>query len=443
MIEVGASTSMGRPAYFHDLRITHTNNVDVNLSKDNVILIDSLKGKDLDTFLNELLQPYVDEYNDKQKRKDRKVDIPYTEWHKLNDNKGEMVYEFVMQYGEHNDLGKKYYEGTDEDRNKMRDEYIKVYTKWLDDWTKQHPNQKVLWSTIHFDENMGTPHMHLAVVPLSHNFKRGFKTQISMSKSLEDDGFKRLDSKKENFQLVRAFEKFREVQERDLKELGYDIKERKGGPHLEPEAYKEKMMEAEMKAAEIIKETVELKQEATEKLEKIISLESEMKELEEIQERTPIFDKSNVVVKDVKVGGMFSKETTKIVELDYDDYKTFSISIDSKNLNKKTHEKIEKGEKIMKKYADMMMSDKEKELLLKVDELENKLFAAEKTIKERDREIINQNRLIQKLNDFIDRTRELLHKYAPRLEQILWPNGDEDQKRNEHENNYDEFEFER
>ena len=206
---------------------------------------------------------------------------------------------------------------------------------------------------------------------------------------------------------------------------------------------KEKMMEAEMKAAEIIKETVELKQEATEKLEKIISLESEMKELEEIQERTPIFDKSNVVVKDVKVGGMFSKETTKIVELDYDDYKTFSISIDSKNLNKKTHEKIEKGEKIMKKYADMMMSDKEKELLLKVDELENKLFAAEKTIKERDREIINQNRLIQKLNDFIDRTRELLHKYAPRLEQILWPNGDEDQKRNEHENNYDEFEFER
>ena len=239
MEAIAASNSMGRPAYFHDMRLSFTNNITRELSRDNVVLVDELKGRSVDEYLDELLQPAIDEYNAKQKRSDRKINSSYTEWHRQDKRKGELVYELVMQYGDRDTIGQAYYHAEDPaSKQAMREEIEKVYRKWLKDWQEQHPGMKVLWAAIHFDEENGTPHIHLAVAPIAHDFKRGPAVQISMTKCLENDGFPRAGAK-EGFQLMRAFTKFRETQEQDLIELGYEIKEPTRGKHDEPEIFRE------------------------------------------------------------------------------------------------------------------------------------------------------------------------------------------------------------
>lgn len=253
-MKVSASCSMGREAYLHDVRLSHTDNVSMELSKDNVVLIDELQkipqrdeqGKRLsiqqriEHYINSKLDPFIEQYNQKQKRKDRKIkEEHYTDWHNNQGNKkGGYVYEFVMQYGEHNDLGKKYYEAnTMEEKQAMKDEFTKTYAKWLDDWKKAHPQMKILWATCHFDEKKGTPHCHFCVVPFGV-FKRGIAIQVSMSKCLENEGYERTDTKKDGFQLARVFQDFRNIQEADLIRLGYEIKERGASrPHLSKENY--------------------------------------------------------------------------------------------------------------------------------------------------------------------------------------------------------------
>lgn len=236
-LTVAASCSLGRPAYAHDVRLTYKDNVTYDLSKDNEILIDEIKGKDIDDYIDMIMKPSIDEYN-VGKKPCRQIKTSYTEWHRLNENKGEMIYEMVMQYGEHDDLGIKYYQGNDKEN--MRREFINVYSKWLKDWQTEHPNLKVLWAVIHFDEEQGTPHLHVAVCPISHDFKRGPKSQISMSKALESDGILRTDKKSDGYQLERAFNEFRKIQEKDLLQIGYKIKEHQHGvKHQEVEEYKQ------------------------------------------------------------------------------------------------------------------------------------------------------------------------------------------------------------
>lgn len=239
MEKIAASNSMGRPAYLHDLRKTISPNVNTDLSKDNVLLVDELQGRTVEEYLDELLQPAINEYNEKQKRADRKINMTYTEWHNQDKRKGDLVYELVMQYGDKDTIGKAYYEATDpKEKERLRNEIEGVYRKWLKDWQEQHPGMKVLWSNIHFDEEHGTPHLHLAVSPIARDFKRGPAVQVSMQKCLENDGFPR-SRKAEGYQLMRAFTKFREIQEADLRQLGYDIKEPTRGRHDEPEVFRQ------------------------------------------------------------------------------------------------------------------------------------------------------------------------------------------------------------
>ena len=254
MDKIAASNSMGRPAYFHDMRLSFTNNITRDLSKDNVVLVDELKGKSVDEYLDELLQPAIDEYNNKQKRADRKINSSYTEWHRQDKRKGDLVYELVMQYGDKDTIGQAYYQAKDpESKRSMREEIEQVYRKWLTDWKEQHPGMKVLWCTIHFDEENGTPHMHMAVSPIAHDFKRGPAVQVSMTKCLDNDGFPR-GKAKEGYQLMRAFSKFRETQERDLIALGYEVKEPTRGKHDEPEIFRE--MEAARSELEAVEDRI-------------------------------------------------------------------------------------------------------------------------------------------------------------------------------------------
>lgn len=397
-LRIAASTSMGRPAYWHDTRRTHTYNVNTDLIKDNVVLVDEIKGRNIDEYINEMMQPYIDEYNTKQKRKDRRIEMSYTDWHKLNDNKGEMVYEFVMQFGEHKDLGKMYYEEIDEEKkNELRKQFIDTYKKWKDDWQKQHPNQKILWAVIHFDENGGdlqkhvggTPHLHIAVTPISHEFKRGPKCQISMSKSLESDGFKRKDERKDGYQLERAFKKFREIQERDLIEMGYGIKPENGGKHLEPEAYRQIMEEADKKL-----------EQAEEKALKMVSFAEFTEKAKKAAEKI-IDEKDSTVIFDMYKEKKWGAEKFEAAIQRKDIYESKHARQNIGSAIEHIDMQTEKIKKFTERAIEMIKSDGRSEAEKEIKELRKELQEKNELIRKHEKTIEDLKYYIQQIAEFI------------------------------------------
>ncbi len=232
-MEVGVSFSVGHLAYAHDIRKTHTANVDTTLSNDNVVLIDRLQGRTIEEYTNEKMQPYIDAYNAKQKRSDRKINEPYCSYFNSISSKkrGQLAYEAVMQYGEHDNIGGQFYEG--KNREALKKEFTEVYAEELEAFQKMHPHLEVLWATIHFDEPEGTPHMHIGYQPIGEGYKQGLEKQISIGKALSLDGYDRLENrskaKDEGFQMQRMFRKVREHLKVNVFSLGYDLKEEEHG----------------------------------------------------------------------------------------------------------------------------------------------------------------------------------------------------------------------
>lgn len=353
---VGCSATVGKAAYDHDVRNSIAKNVNRELIGTNVVLVDEIgkykerwieqnkakpegerkavpsTSKLIYGYIDEKMQPYMDEWN-KGKKPCRRFKGTYTEWHKEqrktssgNNKKGDLIYEMVLQFGEGETIGKKYYDAVEAlktDRNnpillaeykKYRKEFIKVYTKWTHDIEKM--GLKVLWATIHFDEGKrivdgqeinGTPHLHLCVCPITDperiSFQRGPAAQVSMFKTLEAAGIHRKEKRAELtggkdinlYQLGRFFAKFREIQERDVEELGYTIKERsEHRPHLSQELFietkrAEKQLEnAEKKLEEneiIIQQQEQLVEKAHQEVEQAKELkETYTQEAEEAQE---------------------------------------------------------------------------------------------------------------------------------------------------------------
>lgn len=219
-MELAGSFSRGRVAPHHNNRVPPKTekdlekipkNVDPSRIQDNVTLIDLVKEKSLDEVVNELMQPYIDEYNSKQKRNDRKIQTPYAEYWRNNPkfNKGQLTYEFVMQVGEHETFGKEYYNATGEDKLTKKYLFEEIYKEGLEKFQKAFPHLKVVQAIIHFDEPDGTPHLHIEVVPIGENYKQGLSHNVSIGNALGCDGIERVQERgaEGGFQLKRAYEK--------------------------------------------------------------------------------------------------------------------------------------------------------------------------------------------------------------------------------------------
>ena len=81
-MEVAASMSVGRLAPKHSLDIDGIRaispNVNPSLIKDDVVIIDRLKRPDgshmtIEEYTDQTFQPYIDQYNAKQRRRDRQI----------------------------------------------------------------------------------------------------------------------------------------------------------------------------------------------------------------------------------------------------------------------------------------------------------------------------------------------------------------------------------
>lgn len=261
-MEVGASCSIGRVAAKHDMRKSISKNVSPELSKDNVIIVDNLNGQAIEDYVNDMMQPYIDKYNSKQRRKDRRIETTYCEWHRNNGNlsqgSGQVAYECVIQYGSRDDIGKEYYDPktSPERKAELREEILKVHREWQKELEKNFPHLKTLYYVVHFDEKNGTPHAHWCFTPCAE-YERGLSRQCSIGRALSQDGIERCKDAKEamdkgGFQLARFFKKFHhEYQNPTLQRLGYTIKQEiQGRKHDDKSYFADRMADLDQREEE-------------------------------------------------------------------------------------------------------------------------------------------------------------------------------------------------
>ena len=291
-MKVAASMSVGRLAPKHSLDIDGIRaispNVTPSLIKDDIVFIDRLRRPDgshmtIEEYTDQTFQPYIDQYNSKQRRKDRQIQTGYCDWHRsngtLSQGKGELAYEAVLQYGSHDDLGGEYYspDTTLERKAQLRAEYEGVYRRWVADLQRDFPHMTVLFAVAHFSEVEGTPHLHVCMQPQA-DCTRGLAKQVSIGRALAQDGIERLDSREEaqqagGYQLARFYQKFHhEYQNPSLQRLGYEIKaEQHGLKHMEKDGYAVVMEQAD-KIVQESRERAEITEKARKAAQKDLDL---------------------------------------------------------------------------------------------------------------------------------------------------------------------------
>lgn len=204
------SMSVGRVAVLHDIRHSISENVDPTLTYRNEILVDKLADfkYDIEAYTNAKYQPFIDEYNQKQSRDDRKKNKPYTELlaeengkllQKAQENKRKgikiavrkptkIMHEYVLQVGDRESDG---VSNPHTDLKKHK-EYAREVVEQI---KQQYAHVDVVLAVLHADEPNGTPHLHLLVQFDGENYKQGLSHQISMSRALELDGFARSNNR--------------------------------------------------------------------------------------------------------------------------------------------------------------------------------------------------------------------------------------------------------
>jgi hypothetical protein len=177
-MEATVSGSSGPVSVLHDCRIykpgKFPDNIDEELSKDNIYFVTCQNAR---AAFNEFFQEDVDEYNEKQKRKDRQIKDYYK---KIRQSKnGEVpIFEYVWQIGNR--------------ENTLLDNaiYIEILKEFAKRFQRNNPNFHVISSCLHVDEPGGTPHLHIAFIPYAIGYKQGMKKRCSISQALESMGYK-------------------------------------------------------------------------------------------------------------------------------------------------------------------------------------------------------------------------------------------------------------
>ena len=115
------------------------------------------------SFSNELL-----EYNNKQKRDDRKIDDYFKH---VESSDKDIAVEIIIQ------ISDKYYWDENPDKRKFMED---VYREQIKDLQEMFPNLIITNAMLHLDE--ASPHIHILGIPKATDYKRGLQAQCAKSK---------------------------------------------------------------------------------------------------------------------------------------------------------------------------------------------------------------------------------------------------------------------
>ena len=224
---------LGRGNMNHNNRKFYKENVDperTHLNKSYVV-------QPLKEAYKECFGQALDDYNAKQKRKDRRKDDYIAEI--KNSGNGEKVfYENVVQIGDMYDTG---IVGADGEITVDAQTAAEILDKYARSFQERNPNLYVFNMVLHMDE--ATPHLHIDYIPVAHGYKTGLETRNSLTKAYQQMGIPRAKNKIENetsMWHIREREYLTEL----ARERGIEITE-KGvdRPGLSLPEYKEAMSE--------------------------------------------------------------------------------------------------------------------------------------------------------------------------------------------------------
>lgn len=157
----------------HNSRKFHAKNTDPKRTHWNV----EYCNEDIKDVYHELFDEALKRYNDKQTRKDRKIDDYYE---KIRSGKQEKLFhEVIIQIGDKDNMGSETVEG--QLAAKVLDEYMKGFQE-------RNPTLRVFAAHLHLDE--ATPHLHIDFIPYVTGSKRGLDTRVSLKQALSVLGFK-------------------------------------------------------------------------------------------------------------------------------------------------------------------------------------------------------------------------------------------------------------
>lgn len=163
----------GKGSLNHNSRKFHAKNTDPNRTHWNV----EYCNEDIKDVYHELFDEALKRYNDKQTRKDRKIDDYYE---KIRSGKQEKLFhEVIIQIGDKDNMGSETMEG--QLAAKILDEYMKGFQE-------RNPTLRIFAAHLHLDE--ATPHLHIDFIPYVTGSKRGLDTRVSLKQALSSLGFK-------------------------------------------------------------------------------------------------------------------------------------------------------------------------------------------------------------------------------------------------------------
>ena len=177
-------------------------NVDITRTGNNIIIIQENLKEAYEKEFGEA----VKNYNEKQKRKDRKIKN-YLEKIKKSENGEQTFYELIIQIGDKKDTNCK-------DNPKKEIEVLEQYAR---EFQERNPNLKMFNAVIHLDEE--TPHLHLDYIPFAE-YQKGLKKRNSLSQALIQQYDLKVDkNNKKDKTGIFAAEKFFEIERTVLKEM--------------------------------------------------------------------------------------------------------------------------------------------------------------------------------------------------------------------------------
>lgn len=326
--------------------ITHNNRdfVADNVDRDRMAWNEYYVRQPIREAYEQIFGPAVEEYNAKQKRKDRQI-VDYLTDIKNSGNKEKQFYEIVVQIGKKEDTGVLDDKGELSEEAKEAREILDAYAR---SFQERNPNLYVFNAVLHMDE--ATPHLHIDYIPVAHGYKTKMHTRNSLTKALQEMGIAPATSKNDNETMhwqSRERDYLREMcQERNLeveilgeKRDSYTIPEYKAARQAadqltaELEILNAEKQEAEnviTKASEQVNETTELMEECRQQLEEI-NAQIEDKEKEYAVHEKKI-EKLLAAEKPVKKELALIKQDTKQLPALLGGELYFKIS--GKNLNK-------------------------------------------------------------------------------------------------------------
>lgn len=236
----------------HNLRTIYVPYVDVRKSKNNIYYINHTKEEAYEYLFSES----VKEYNENQKRKDRRIDNYLLKITTAEEEQKKFIEEkrsegtSKKKLAKMNNVKHSSYEiivslGNIQQNpefapgGEKEEEIVAILNEYVQNFQKRNPNAYMYMSAIHLDEQ-GCIHLHTDVIFYSDSFKTGMKRRVSLSRALEDMGF--VSETNDEGKRELAVTKWQNREREELTEIAkkYDIEIVNGNQsrqHLNREQY--------------------------------------------------------------------------------------------------------------------------------------------------------------------------------------------------------------